>query len=167
MEGREASVVFITKRVEFCAAHRYQNPAWSDEENRRVFGKCWNPSGHGHNYILEVTVAGRPAPETGMVMDLKALKDLIAEVVIEQFDHKHLNLDVPYFKEKIPTTENLAVVIWELLEPRIARAQASLGRGRSGPAGDNAGGEMEGCRLHRIRLHEDQSFSVDYYGEAA
>lgn len=137
-------MIRLTKRVEFCAAHHYINPRWSDEENRRVFGKCANPNGHGHNYVLEVTIEGEPSPETGMVMDLKALKDLIVETVVDRFDHRHLNLDVPYFKEKVPTPENLAVVIWELLEPRL-----------------------EGCRLQRIRLYEDESFYVDYRGERA
>jgi 6-pyruvoyltetrahydropterin/6-carboxytetrahydropterin synthase len=133
-------MIRLTKRVEFCAAHFYANPTWSSEENQRVFGKDSNL--HGHNYVLEITIQGEPSPETGMVMDLKALKDLIVETVVERFDHKHLNQDVPYFKEKVPTPENLAVVIWELLEP-----------------------QLEGCRLHRIRLHEDVSRFVDYYGE--
>jgi 6-pyruvoyltetrahydropterin/6-carboxytetrahydropterin synthase len=138
-------MIQLTKRVEFCAAHSYRNPAWSEEENQRVFGKCGNV--HGHNYVLEVTIQGEPAPETGMVMDLKVLKDLIVEAVVDRFDHKHLNRDVPYFKEKIPTPENLAVVIWEVLEPRL------MGR--------------PGLRLHRVRLHEDGSFFVDYCGERA
>lgn len=135
-------MIRLTKRVEFCAAHRYINPRWSEEKNRQVFGKDGNPNGHGHNYVLEVTILGEPSPETGMVMDLKALKDLIVEAVVDRFDHKHLNLDVPYFKEKVPTPENLAVVIWELLGPRL-----------------------EGCRLDRIRLYEDDSFFVEYAGE--
>jgi 6-pyruvoyltetrahydropterin/6-carboxytetrahydropterin synthase len=136
-------MIQLTKRVEFCAAHSYANPAWSTEENQRVFGREGNL--HGHNYVLEVTIRGEPSPETGMVMDLKALKDLIAEAVVDRFDHKHLNQDVPYFKEKVPTPENLAVVIWELLEPRLEGRQ--------------------GHWLHRIRLHEDAFFFVDYFGE--
>ena len=136
-------MIQLTKRVEFCAAHSYANPAWSAEENQRVFGREGNL--HGHNYVLEVTIRGEPSPETGMVMDLKALKDLIAEAVVDRFDHKHLNQDVPYFKEKVPTPENLAVVIWELLEPRLEGGQ--------------------GHWLHRIRLHEDAFFFVDYFGE--
>jgi 6-pyruvoyltetrahydropterin/6-carboxytetrahydropterin synthase len=136
-------MIQLTKRVEFCAAHYYVNPTWTSEENRRVFGK--DSDLHGHNYVLEVTIQGDPSPETGMVMDLKALKDLIVEVAVDRFDHKHLNQDVPYFKEKMPTPENLAVLIWELLEPRL--------EGRRGQ------------RLHRIRLYQDASFFVDYYGE--
>lgn len=133
-------MILLTKRVEFCAAHRYANPRWTEEKNQRIFGKCGNE--HGHNYVLEVTVQGEPSPDTGMVMDLKALKDIITEAVVDRFDHKHLNRDVPYFKEKIPTPENLAVVIWELLEPRL-----------------------ETCTLQRIRLYEDGTFFVDYYGQ--
>ena len=136
-------MIQLTKRVEFCAAHYYASPAWSAEENQRVFGRDRNL--HGHNYVLEVTIQGEPSPETGMVMDLKALKDLIVEAVVDRFDHKHLNQDVPYFKEKVPTPENLAVVIWELLEPRLEG--------------------HPGLQLHRVRLHEDASFFVDYYGE--
>jgi 6-pyruvoyltetrahydropterin/6-carboxytetrahydropterin synthase len=136
-------MIQLTKRVEFCAAHSYVNPAWSAEENQRVFGRESNL--HGHNYVLEVTIRGEPSPETGMVMDLKVLKDLIVEAVVDRFDHKHLNQDVPYFKEKVPTPENLAVVIWELLEPRLEGRQ--------------------GHWLHRIRLHEDAFFFVDYFGE--
>jgi 6-pyruvoyltetrahydropterin/6-carboxytetrahydropterin synthase len=132
-------MILLTKRMEFCAAHRYANPRWSEEENQRVFGRCGNE--HGHNYVLEVTVQGTPSSDTGMVMDLKVLKDIITEAVLDRFDHKHLNRDVPYFKEKIPTPENLAVVIWELLEPRL-----------------------ETCTLYRIRLYEDGTFFVDYYG---
>lgn len=135
-------MIRVTKRVEFCAAHHYANPQWSQEENRRVFGKCSNV--HGHNYVLEVTVEGEPSPETGMVMDLKALKDVIRSAVLDRLDHRDLNQDVPYFKEKIPTPENLAVVVWELLEPRL-----------------------EGCRLYRVRLYEDETFFVDYYGDRA
>jgi 6-pyruvoyltetrahydropterin/6-carboxytetrahydropterin synthase len=136
-------MIQLTKRVEFCAAHYYGNPTWSEEKNRRVFGRDGNL--HGHNYVLEVTIRGDPSPETGMVMDLKVLKDLIVETVVDRFDHKHLNQDVPYFKEKVPTPENLAVLIWELLDPRLEGRRALL--------------------LHRIRLYEDASFFVDYFGE--
>ena len=133
-------MIQLTKRVEFCAAHRYQNPRWSAEENARVFGRCVNL--HGHNYVLEVTIQGEASPETGMVMDLKALKDLIIDTVLARFDHKNLNVDVPFFTEAIPTPENLAVVIWDLLAPAL-----------------------EGCSLARIRLHEDGTTYVDYSGE--
>jgi len=133
-------MIQLTKRVEFCAAHRYANPRWSAEENARVFGRCVNL--HGHNYVLEVTVQGEPAPETGMVIDLKALKDLILETVNSRFDHKNLSGDIPELADTNPTPENLAVLIWELLAPAL-----------------------QGCRLARIRLHEDGSTYVDYAGE--
>ncbi len=133
-------MIRLTKRVEFCAAHRYLNPHWTEEENCRVFGKAANL--HGHNYILEVTIEGEVSPETGMVMDLKALKDLIARVVLDRFDHRNLNVEVPELRDCIPTPEQLAVAIWELLEPRLTEA-----------------------RLQRVRLHEDGSAYVDYFGE--
>ena len=133
-------MIRLTKRVEFCAAHRYVNPRWSEEENRRRFGKEVNL--HGHNYALEITIQGEPAPETGMVMDLKALKDLIIEAAIDHLDHKNLNEDVAALEGRIPTPENLAVLIWDLLAPRLS-----------------------GCALSRVRLHEDGGFSVEYCGE--
>jgi len=132
----------ITRRVEFCAAHAYRNPCWSEAENRRVFGKAVNL--HGHNYVLEVTVEGTPSPETGMVMDLKALKDLITDAVAERLDHRNLIVDVPEFRETIPTPENLAVWIWRQLQPRLTE-----------------------CRLQRVCLREDLSYWVDYLGEGA
>ena len=133
-------MIRLTKRVEFCAAHRYVNPRWSEEENRRRFGKAVNL--HGHNYVLDITIQGTPAPDTGMVMDLKALKDLIADAVMERLDHKNLNVDVPTFAERLPTPETLAVAIWGLIAPRLTD-----------------GG------LFRVRLHEDDGSYVDYYGE--
>lgn len=134
-------MIRLTKRVEFCAAHRYVHPRWTEEENRRRFGKAVNL--HGHNYVLEVTIQGTPEPDTGMVMDLKALKDLITDAVMERLDHKNLNVDVPAFADRLPTPENLAVVIWGLLAPRL-------------PDGS----------LHRVRLHADEGCYVDYFGEA-
>jgi 6-pyruvoyltetrahydropterin/6-carboxytetrahydropterin synthase len=133
-------MIRLTKRVEFCAAHRYVNPRWTEEENRQRFGKAVNL--HGHNYVLEVTIQGAPAPETGMVMDLKALKDVITEAVLDRLDHKNLNVDLPAFARRLPTPENLTVVIWELLAPRLT-----------------------GCSLYRVRLHEDDGSYVDYFGE--
>jgi 6-pyruvoyltetrahydropterin/6-carboxytetrahydropterin synthase len=133
-------MIQLTKRVEFCAAHRYGNPRWSAEDNARVFGPCGNL--HGHNYVLEVTIQGKPAPETGMVMDLKVLKEVITERVMNRFDHKNLNVDVPELADTIPTPENLAVLIWDLLAPAL-----------------------QGCALARIRLHEDGTTYVDYTGE--
>ena len=111
--------VRITRRLHFCAAHRLARDDWSEEENRRVFGDCANPNWHGHNYDLEVTVAGPVDPETGYVMDLGALKELVNRRVVDQLDHSNLNLDVPWLEGVIPSTENLAVAIWKRIAAHI------------------------------------------------
>ena len=111
--------VRITRRLHFCAAHRLARPEWSEEENRRVFGDCANANWHGHNYDLEVTVSGPVDPETGYVLDLKTLKDLVNRRVVDDLDHRNLNLDVPWLDGVIPSTENLAVSIWERIAPHI------------------------------------------------
>jgi 6-pyruvoyltetrahydropterin/6-carboxytetrahydropterin synthase len=136
--------VLLTRRAEFSASHYYHNPALSAEENERLFGKCANPLGHGHNYTLEVTVAGEPDPLTGMVLDLKELKELLQKEILERFDHRSLNHEVPAFRDRIPTTENIAVTIWNLLAPKIRRG-----------------------RLHRVRLYETPDLFVDYYGDGS
>lgn len=107
------------RKAHFNAAHRLHNPKWSDEENRRVFGLCNNPNYHGHNYELEVKVSGDVDPETGYLIDLKVLKDLIREEVEERFDHKNLNLDTEEFKTLNPTAENICYVIWQRLRSRL------------------------------------------------
>ena len=112
-------MVRITRRLHFSAAHRLARPEWSEEENRRVFGDCANPNWHGHNYELEVTVRGPVDPETGYVMDLKDLKELVNERVVDDLDHRNLNLDVPWLEGVMPTTENLVVRIWERLAAHI------------------------------------------------
>jgi 6-pyruvoyltetrahydropterin/6-carboxytetrahydropterin synthase len=129
--------VLLTKRIEFAAAHRYIKPEWDDEKNRAVFGACYNPPAHGHNYMLEVTVSGEVDPKTGMVINLFDLKRVLL-VVIEEFDHKNLNLDMPYFKDRIPTSENIARVLWQKLDH-----QQDIGT------------------LHALRLCEDE----DLYAE--
>ena len=101
-------MVLLTRKIEFSASHLYNNPNLSAEENRRIFGKCNNPHGHGHNYTLEVTVAGEPDPVTGMVLDLKELKDILEREVMQRMDHRHLNYEVPELKGQIPTCENIA-----------------------------------------------------------
>jgi 6-pyruvoyltetrahydropterin/6-carboxytetrahydropterin synthase len=136
-------MIYVTRRAEFSASHYYHNPELTPEENRRIFGKCNNPHGHGHNYALEVTVAGEVDPKTGMVMDLKELKQLLETEVMQEMDHRFLNKEVPAFSVTIPTTENIAVEIWKKLEPKL----------RYG-------------KLHRIRLYETPDLFVDYYGEA-
>ena len=135
-------MVYLTRKIEFSAAHRYHNPAFSVEENRRIFGKCNNPNGHGHNYVLEVTVGGETDPKTGMVLDLKELKELMEREVMERMDHRSLNHEVPELAGQIPTCETIAAFIWKLLEPKIR-----LGR------------------LTRVRLWESADLYVDCYGD--
>ncbi len=135
-------MIYVTRRAEFSASHFYHNPAFSPEENRRIFGKGNNPHGHGHNYTLEVTVAGPINPGTGMVLDLKELKNLLETEVLQLLDHKFLNEEVPVFRTTIPTTENIAVEVWKLLAPKL-----KVGT------------------LDRIRLYETPDLFVDYYGE--
>ena len=135
-------MIYVTRRAEFAASHYYHNPEFSAEENRRIFGKCNNPHGHGHNYTVEVTVGGDVDATTGMVMDLKELKKLLEKEVLELMDHRFLNKEVPVFSTTVPTTENIAMEIWKLLAPKLA-----LGK------------------LHRIRLYETPDLFVDYFGE--
>ena len=111
--------VSVFRKEHFCAAHRLNNPSWSEEKNYAVFGKCNNPNYHGHNYEIEVKVTGKPSADTGFVIDLKYLSDLINETVIEKLDHKNLNLDVPEFLDLNPTAENIAMVIYDILRGKI------------------------------------------------
>lgn len=135
-------MVHLTKKAEFAASHYYHNPSLSAEENKRIFGKCNNPNGHGHNYVLEVTVKGAVDPDSGFVVDLKELKELMNKEVIDALDHRNLNKEVPEFEHWIPTTENVAIAIWNRLEPKLRIAQ-----------------------LYRIRLYETPDLFVDFYGE--
>ncbi len=112
-------VLTVTRRVHFNAAHRLHNPKLSDAENKEIFGPCNNPNYHGHNYELEVSVEGEVHPTTGYVADLGEVKRIVAEVVLRRLDHKNLNLDVPEFRDRNPTTENLVVAIWQMLEGRL------------------------------------------------
>jgi 6-pyruvoyltetrahydropterin/6-carboxytetrahydropterin synthase len=141
-------MVYLTRRYRFAAAHRLHSDALTAEENRRVYGKCNNPYGHGHNYVVEVTLAGEIDPATGMVYDLAALDGIVQEEVLERFDHTHLNLDVENFRGHVPTTENLCVEIFNLLEKKLA--------------GD---GVRRSARLARVRLEETSSNSFQYEGE--
>src|SRR5437879_4335286 len=122
-------MIYLTRKIEFSASHLYHNPAFSAEENRRVFGKCNNPHGHGHNYVLEVTVAGTPDPNTGMVLDLKELKEILQREIIERMDHRFLNYEVPELAGQIPTCENIAPVIWNLLDPKIPKGRVDPATG--------------------------------------
>jgi 6-pyruvoyltetrahydropterin/6-carboxytetrahydropterin synthase len=141
-------MIRVTRKIEFSAAHVYDNPKFSPEENRRIFGKCNNPHGHGHNYVLEVTIAGEPDPDTGMVLDLKVLKEILQREIVDRLDHRHLNLEVPELAGKIPTTENIAGLIWNLLDPVIGRASLR----HAGP---------DSARLDRVRLYETPDLFVD------
>ncbi len=134
--------VTVTRLLRFNAAHRVHNPALSDEENRRLFGKCNNPNWHGHNYTLEVSVRGPVEERTGYVMDLGALRALVEESVVDEIDHRNLNVDVPFMQGIIPTTENIVVAVWRRLEPRIAPV-----------------------RLVRLKLWETENNYAEYEGE--
>ena len=135
-------MVYLTRKEQFSASHRLHNPDWSDEKNREVFGKCNNPNGHGHNYEMEVTVAGNPPGETGMVMDLKKLSDVINRNIIDRVDHKHMNFDVDFLRGIIPTAENMAVAFWHVLQ-----------------------NTMHGGKLYAIKLYESDHNFVEYRGE--
>ena len=113
--------VKVSRKAHFNAAHRLHNESWTDEKNQKIFGKCNNPNYHGHNYDLIVSVIGEIDAETGYVMDMKSLKDLIKEQVEDAFDHKNLNLEVDEFRSLIPTAENISVVIWDKLRPHIKK----------------------------------------------
>lgn len=119
MENKVKERVSVYRKEHFNAAHRLHNPAWDDEKNAAVFGKCSNPNYHGHNYEIVIRVTGMPEVETGFVIDLKFLSDLIKENVLEKLDHKNLNLDVPEFKHVNPTVEQISIVIYNILRPGI------------------------------------------------
>lgn len=138
--------VYLTRQEKFNAAHKLWIDAWSEEENIAFFGKCANKNWHGHNFILNVTVKGQPDPVIGWVMDAKKLSKIIKDVVIEKVDHSNLNLDVDFIpKGTMPTTENMAILIWDQLKPHIDQNQ---------------------CSLHCVKLQETDSIYVEYFGEA-
>jgi 6-pyruvoyltetrahydropterin/6-carboxytetrahydropterin synthase len=114
-----AQKVAVYRKEHFNAAHRLFNPSWDNNRNNDVFGKCNNPNFHGHNYEVIVKLVGEPDPETGYVMDMKALSDLIKEYVLKEFDHKNLNLDTRYFRNMNPTAENICIVIYNILREKI------------------------------------------------
>ena len=135
-------MVYLTRLEHFNAAHRLFNPDWNYEKNEEVFGKCANENWHGHNYELLVTVKGIPSPQTGFVFDVKKLSELIKEHVIEKVDHKNLNVDVDFMRDKMCSTENLAIACWEELQPHLP----------------------EGVELHSIKLYETPRIYVEYFG---
>ncbi len=134
--------MYITRREVFSASHRLWNSDLSEEQNIELFDKCANPNGHGHNFVLEVTVVGDIKNESGYVVDLKKLKNIIREEIISKVDHKHLNYDVDFLKDKIPTAENIVRAFWRILETKINEA-----------------------KLSAIRLHETENNIVEYRGE--
>jgi 6-pyruvoyltetrahydropterin/6-carboxytetrahydropterin synthase len=136
-------MIFLTRKAEFSSAHFYWNDAWTKEENERVFGRCANRNGHGHNYTLEVTVTGEVDPVSGFVVDLKQLKEILDREVVSVYDHRHLNFEVPEFKTLVPTTENIAVAIWRRLDGKVPNA-----------------------KLHRVRVYEMPDLFADFYGES-
>ena len=136
-------MVYLTRQEHFNAAHKLFNPAWTKEQNEAVFGVCANENWHGHNYDLYVTIKGKPDPDTGFLYDVKKLSQLIRKYVIEPLDHKNLNLDVPFMKDKMCSTENLATAIWHQLIDHL-------------PAG---------VLLHCIKLYETPRIYVEYFGE--
>ena len=135
-------MIYVTRREVFSASHRLHNQNFPPEENQRVYGKCNNQNGHGHNYILEVVVAGEIDPATGYLIDLKLLKEIIFENVIREVDHKNMNLDVGFLTGVIPTSENIAVGIWNQLADKI-------------PSG----------KLFSVKLYETENNYVEYKGE--
>jgi 6-pyruvoyltetrahydropterin/6-carboxytetrahydropterin synthase len=137
-------MIYLTRRETFNAGHRMFRPDWSDDENTRVFGACSNPNWHGHNYNLFVTVRGTINPETGLLINLKLLSKLIKEHVIEHIDHKNMNLEVAFMKNRIASSENLAIGIWEVLEPHIRPL---------------------GAELHCVKVVETENNYIEYYGE--
>ena len=135
-------MIYLTRKADFSSAHFYRNAAWTDEQNTAAFGKCANTNGHGHNYTLEVTVAGEVHPVTGFVVDLKLLKEILEREVVSAYDHRHLNLEVPEFAAINPTTENIAVAIWQRLD-----------------------GKIPGAKLDRVRVYETADIYADYHGD--
>ncbi len=139
--------MLITRRTEFSASHVCLQPSLTAEQNRELYGAAANPNGHGHNYLLEVTLEGDPDPVTGMIFDLNELKEVIQQQVLDAMDHRFLNYEVAPFDKVVPTAENVAAEIWRRLEPRINRSAAG---GRA--------------RLHNVRLYETEDLYVDYSG---
>lgn len=134
----------ISKKVEFSASHVCRSPQLTDAENERVYGPAANPLGHGHNYVVEVAVEGEPDPVTGMILDLKRLKEILDERVLEVYDHRLLNREVSPFDHVVPTAENIAIDIWNRVEPCV--------RGRA--------------RLYSVRVQESSDLAVEYRGES-
>lgn len=133
----------LTRRERFCAAHKLTNPNWSDEKNEKIFGRCSNKNWHGHNYELFVTVKGEINSETGFIIDLKWLGQLLKKKIVDPFDHRNLNLDVPNFEGKMVSTEIVAIEIWNIIEKDIIE---------------------QGAELYCVKLNETENNSIEYWG---
>lgn len=138
-------MVYLSRLEHFNAAHKLYNPNWTEEKNKEIFGPCSNVNWHGHNYELVVTVKGEPDADTGFVIDLKKLSELIREHIIRVVDHKNLNLDVPFMQGKLASTENLVISFWNILAPLIPG--------------------MSSAQLHCLKLYETPRNYVEYYGD--
>ncbi len=139
-------MIYVSRKEHFNAAHKLYNPSWSREKNEEVFGPCANENWHGHNFELIVTVKGKPNPDTGFVIDLKALSQLIKAEVIDKVDHKNLNLDVPFMKDKMASCENIISEFWKILAPQIHSMEPR-------------------AQLHSLKLYETSRNFVEYFGE--
>ncbi len=139
-------MIYVSRKEHFNAAHKLYNPSWSREKNEEVFGPCANENWHGHNFELIVTVKGKPNPDTGFVIDLKALSQLIKAEVIDKVDHKNLNLDVPFMKDKMASCENIISEFWKILAPKILSMEPR-------------------AQLHSLKLYETPRNFVEYFGE--
>ena len=137
-------MVYLTRRERFSAAHRLFNPELTDEENEQIYGPCANPNWHGHNYVLWVTIKGEVSPNTGYVVDLKQLSQIIREKVITKLDHKNINTEVSFMKDQFISTENLAIGIWNELDPSI---------------------RMLNVELHSVKIQETENNIVEYFGK--
>ena len=135
-------MVYVTRKVHFNGAHKLYNPKWSEEKNEEVFGKCANKNWHGHNFDMYVTVKGLPNPDTGFVMDLKKLKIILKDKVVNKLDHSNFNVDVDFLKDVMPSIENIVMKIWEEILPELP----------------------EGVELHCIKLYETENQYVEYFG---
>ena len=139
--------VYVSRKIEFNAAHRLFNPHWSDNENVEIYGKCSNKYGHGHNYLVDITISGIVDRDTGFLFDLKELNAILEEEIINRFDHKHLNHDVAELQDCVPTTEVLAVMIWDILEQRLRNIN------------------KRELALHEVKIYETGKNAVRYLGE--
>jgi len=146
LSGKTVTMVYVCRKEHFNAAHKLWNPKWSEEKNKEVFGPCSNVNWHGHNFELIVTVKGVPDPETGFVVDLKQLSNVIKTLVIDKVDHKNLNMDVDFMLGKMASCENLVMEFWKILEPAV---NAIVPQGR----------------LHKLTLYETPRNFVEYFGE--